>query len=650
MRQPSRISPTIARVLGCCLLLGSAIAVPAQETAEELSMRGRDALGAGRYEEAIGLFNDASTDATVRTTQDRLLFYRAVTYQRLAEEAVGERRQGLLHRSAQLYDAYLEAHPESGAATNNLAKVYAALGWNDTAADLFEQALEAGDDKQGLYLKNYAQFRDDSGEWEEARELYSRMVQEQPLSPALQKSMAERFGKAGIEQYAGYLWELLEAGYARQAARGALDTLATGEGSTKNRIELLTVVCVALSRISYAPTRFSDLEIAQSLAELHSDPGIGPGAADIMAVHDAEELDPARYGWWAEKAYEHQDPPRGVWPADGFRALIRSLGSRYRQIGEPRRAESYYRLAADLQPYEVDPAAIRDLTQLYIEENQLPKVNNLTKEYEDRLFQGKGGAYRNSQQRKIFEFHRTLGELYATIGRWGDSYDIDSAIFQLEHAQESSRELGESTDGELPKEYQFTPNMVNMLATGYVATDQPSRSYEIRVTEAERFQRQGDTEAVRKVLEPIKAQELPSQLRSRIERLSVAPATTAATVGTTATTATTATATGRPLASQAVTADRLRRASGPEVKIATSRMRTRPPLSQQQLDRVAAQLQHNLRQNVTDAQAFDWGDAPGAPGSVSIDGGSGVLILDFAGEVLEIPFDLVLDDTPSVPR
>ena len=643
-------------------MFGLAVTVEAQETAEALMVRGRDALGAGRNEEAIRLFNDASSDATVRTTQDRLLFYRAVTYQRLAEDAEGERRQGLLHRSAELYDAYLEAHPESGAATNNLAKVYAELGWNDTAADLFEQALEAGDDKQGLYLKNYAQFRDDSGEWEQAKELYSRMVQEQPLSPALQKSMAERFGKAGIDEYAGYLWELLEAGYARQAARSALDTLATGEGSTKNRIELLTVVCAALSRIPYAPTRFTDLELAESLADLGSDPGIGPGAADIMAVHDVEDLDPTRYGWWAEKAYEHQDPPRGVWPADGFRALIRSLGSRYRQIGEPRKAESYYRLAADLQPYEVDPAAVRDLTQLYIEENQLTKVNNLTKEYEDRLFQGKGGAYRNSHKRKIFEFHRTLGELYATIGRWGDSYDIDSAIFQLEHAQEKSRELGESADGELPKEYQFTPNMVNMLATGYVATDQESRSYELRVTEAERFARQGDTEAVRKVLDPIKAQELPSQLRSRIERLTitpVAPATTSSTSTasrpsttgtTTVVTATTTTVTGRPVSSQALTPDRLPPFSGPEVRMDASRTRTRSPLSQEQLDRIAAQLQHNLRQNVTDAASLDWGDAPGTPRKLSVDDDGGVLILGFEGDTLSIPFDFVLEDTPAVPR
>ena len=295
-----------------------------------------------------------------------------MTYQRLAEDAEGDRRQALLHRSAELYDAYLEARPDSGAATNNLAKVYAALGWNETAAELFEQALAVRDDeKQGLYLKNYAQFLDGAGEWEEAKELWSRIVQEQPLSPALQQSMADRFLQAGIEQLAGHLWELLEAGYARQAARSALDALGDGRGQKRERYELLTIVSVALGRIPYDPARFTELELAGQLAELGSDPDIGRGAIDIKTLHDVEALDPGRYGWWAEKTREYEDPPRGVWPADGFRALDAvSRQPVQADRGARHRAESYYRLAVDLRPYDVDPVAIRDLTQLYIEENQ----------------------------------------------------------------------------------------------------------------------------------------------------------------------------------------------------------------------------------------------------------------------------------------
>ncbi len=635
MRQQSRFSRTMARVLGCCLLLVVAVTAQAQETADELTVRGRDARGAARYEEALELFSEASSQASDRDTEDRLLFYRAVTYQRMAEGAEGDRRQGLLHRSEKLYDAYLEARPDSGAATNNLAKVYAALGWNDPAAEFFEQALALEDDKQGLYLKNYAQFLDDAGEWEDATELYSRMVQEQPLSPALQKSMVERFGEAGIEQLAGFLWELLEAGYARQAARSSLDALSDGGGQARDRIELLTIVSVALSRIPYKPAKFTELEVADRLTELGSDPDIGRGALDITMLHDVQALDPRRYGWWAEKTDDNDDPPRGVWPADGFRALVRSLGSRYKQIGEPRRAESYYRLAVDLRPYDVDPVAIRDLTQLYIKENQLPKVNLLAEEYEDRLFHGKGDAYRKSKLRKIFEYHRTLGVLYATIGRWGDSSQVDSAIFQLEHAQEKSREVEERTEGALPEKYRFSPDMVNMLATGYVATEQPLRSYQLRVDEAERFKKQGDEEAVRKVLEPIKTQELPVGLRSRIDGLAVSPATTTA---------------GRTLSSEVVAVDRFRRAAGPTVRIDLSRSRTRPPLSEEQLNLVAAQLQKNLGRNVTDAASLDWGDAPGVPRELSIDDGSGVLVLQLGDDTHKIPFQVVSEGSSAAPR
>jgi tetratricopeptide (TPR) repeat protein len=377
------------------------------------------------------------------------------------------------------------------------------------------------------------------------------------------------------------------------------------------------------------------LEFAGRLAELGSDPDIGRGALDIRTLHDLEALDPRRYGWWADKTHEYEDPPRGVWPADGFRALVRSLGGRYKQIGERRKAENYYRLAIDLRPYDVDPAAIRDLTQLYIEENQLPKVNLLAEEYEDRLFRAKGAAYRSSRLRKIFEFHRTLGVLYATIGRWGDSYRVDSAIFQLEHAQEKSREVEERAEGVLPEKYRFSPDMVNMLATGYVATDQPSRSYELRVEEAERFQQQGDAEAVRKVLEPIKTQELPVGLRSRIDGLAVSPAPTAA---------------GRTLSSEVVAVDRFRRAAGSTVRIDLSRSRTRLPLSEEQLDLVAAQLQKNLAVGTTHVKSLDWGDAPGTPRELSVEDGNGVLVLQLEGNTHRIPFHVVSEGSSAAPR
>lgn len=644
MRQQSPGFQTVARVVVLCLLLVFAVTVKAQDRADELMARGREALGAARYEEALELFTEASSEASDRNTVDRLLFYRAVTYQRMAEGAEGDRREELLRRSARLYDAYLEARPDSGAATNNLAKVYAALGWSDTARELFEQALAKEDDKQGLYLKNYAEFLDEAGEWEKARELYSRIVKEQPLSQGLQATIFERFGKAGVEELAGYLWDLLEAGHARRAADGALEALAEGGGEKRDRFELLTVVSVALSRIPYRPASFSELEIAGRLAGFDSDPEVGRGALEIKMLHDVEALDARRYEWWAEKTVEYEDPPRGVWPADGFRALIRSLGSRYRQIGELRTAERYYRLAADLRPYDVDPTAIRDLTQLYIEENQLPKVNRLAEEYEDRLFSGKGSAYRNSQLQRIFEYHRTLGELYATIGRWGDSYRVDSAIFQLEQAQEKSREVADRTEGALPERYKFSPDMVNMLAKGYAETDQPSRSYQLRVDEAERFQREGDAEAVRKVLEPITNLELPSGLRSRVDGLTVSSATA------TATATTPATAPARSDSPEMVTADHLRRAAGPKVLIDLSRSRTRLPLSEEQLDGIAAQLQQNLGRNITEAEALDWGEAPGIPRELAIEDGQGVLVLEIDGGIHKIPFQLDLRGTPAAPE
>ena len=98
MKQPRHFSRTIARVVGCCLLLIVAVTGHAQETAEELMALGREALGGARYEEALELFTKASSEASDRDTNERLLFYRAVTYQRMAEDAEDDRRLALLQR------------------------------------------------------------------------------------------------------------------------------------------------------------------------------------------------------------------------------------------------------------------------------------------------------------------------------------------------------------------------------------------------------------------------------------------------------------------------------------------------------------------------------------------------------------------------
>ncbi len=208
---------------------------------------------------------------------------------------------------------------------------------------------------------------------------------------------------------------------------------------------------------------------------------------------------------------------------DSFRALVRSLGSRAKQSGDLGLAEQFFRLAANLREWETDPVAVRALVQMYAEQNAYGRIDGVLEDYQVRLFEGKGGAYRESRVEKIFQYHQTLGELYALIERWGSSSRVDSAIFQLEHAREKSIMLGETTGKALPEKYQFTPQMVDSLSSGYVKTGQVGRATELRIDQAERYQKAGDIKATQRVLSPVNAVEVPSSLQLRYQNLNANP-------------------------------------------------------------------------------------------------------------------------------
>ena len=192
-------------------------------------------------------------------------------------------------------------------------------------------------------------------------------------------------------------------------------------------------------------------------------------------------------------------------------------------------AEAYFRLAAELQGWDIDPSAVRALVQMYAERNEFNKIDTLLDEYQVGLFIGKGAAISSARDNKIFAYHQTLGELYALIGRWGSSSRVDSAIFQLEHAQEKSIEIENNSDGALPEKYQFTPQLVDMLATGYDRTGEASKGTKLRIEQAERYQKAGDSRATLRVLSPVKEAQVPESLKTRYETLIITPAVQSAT-------------------------------------------------------------------------------------------------------------------------
>jgi len=549
MKRHSELSSLARHYVSLLMLLLGMGAANAQ-TSEELTQDGRDALGKGDYTKALEYFDVARAQQPDDALDSKLTFYAAVTQQQAATEAEPEQKTTMLKNAAELYEAYLDGRQDS-AAWNNLAKVYEELGSPELAAECYRKAIATGDAKAALYQRNYAELLDSTGEREEASAVYLAMVREQPLSTRQQSEIGERFAEIGLDPYVGFLWALADTGSTRYAADKAIQTLLSErDAQTRLRNELLTIVSVSLARELLRPGSAWDESFRNNLKEFAWSGDGNRGAQQLLTLQDTasviqtivgrgyrteadrtalqnarSKLDPAEYSWWQYEGRPDRDPPRGVWPSDGLRYLIRSHGDGLKQAARSTAegslpantiyelAEEFYRLSANLQDWEVDPLAIRELVRLKIATDDLPGVRQVLDEYEFKLYEGKGDAIRNRQLAKTFEFHKTLGEIYTQLSVWGDSSSVQSAVFQLEHAHEKSLQIEERAGGKVPEAYQFTPEMVDMLDQAYQAEGQPEAGVQLRLNEARRYEAQGDETAVKKVLRPVESSSLPEEFQ-----------------------------------------------------------------------------------------------------------------------------------------
>ena len=510
----------------------------AEPAVTNLQKRGKLALKKETLPADIARLSEAAAREIDPREKARLDFRRAAALQQLAADPEQANPQEQLKQAAGLYQGYLATNPQSAAAANNLARVYEQLGREANkagdsteakhnyalATEHYEKAVNAGDERQGLYLKNYAEFNVTIKNWKKARELYARLIADHPLSPALQKSLFNSFYRHDLNAVVEYLWHLLDAGYIHQTTDFALLALQRSfNKKSSGRTDLMTVLSASLAKRSDDYGEYLEYKLSRGSTPLLKDGFLGEGVREIVRLLDAGDFERDNYGWWRSHGFEIEDPPIGLWPLDGFRALARSLGSRAKRIGNLELAEAYFHLAADMEPWNIDPMAVRALVQMYAEKNQFEKIDAALDQYQVQLFESKSSAYRASSAGKIFLYHQTLGELYALIERWGSSGRTDSAIFQLEHARDFSMRLAARSEEKLPEKYQFTPPMVEVLATGYEKTGQPVEATRLRIDQAEFYQKTNNPKAAVRVLAPVREADLSADYRTRYESLKARP-------------------------------------------------------------------------------------------------------------------------------
>jgi len=505
------------RLAVTALVLLAVLPAARADTLDALMERGRRLIESGRYEEARRQLERGRSAA--EETQDtgqarRFVFQLALAWQREGTglPADDERRPAALRRAVRLYKQLLEQGVGAGSVHHNLAQVYWELGDEALAARHFESALGADDGRRAFYAKNYGDAFAAMGDWRTAERAYRVAVEARPQAREVHDILMEHYAN-DPDGLTRYLWELNDAGQVVRAQQEALGALERPGMPARAREELLALVAAGLSGQYFDLQSFAGSETARRLEALAEDPGIGEGVKQLLALVRGESWHREQFGWWAHRGDPLDDPPVGEWPNDAFRALARSIADKYRAAGAMEPAEACLRMAATLLDHDPDPKAYEGLAELYVAGGRLDELERMIDRIEGEIFAAKGDAYRRSQERRILDFHRTLGKIYGHLGRWGDSDTPTSAIFQLEHAREFAGRVESHELDAARAEPLFDDDLAVLLAAGYEAVGRADEAVEVRLQTAERYRLAGEPETSRRLLVDLDAETLPVESR-----------------------------------------------------------------------------------------------------------------------------------------
>lgn len=430
-----------------------------------LELEGAKALDARQFDSARDALLRGVEIARALGEEDQLIryyFYLGLSYQ---QEAGGDRL--LLREAERYYTAALELRPEWGPALNNLAELRTAVGDTAGARELLARAVRAEGGDKSLYAKNYGELLVKTRQPGEAIAYYEAAVEAEPRDVESQRQLLDLLIEHEPDRVGGHLWDLIDARQVTLATQSAFGALEGRDWGRSAKEELIAVIAAGLGGQVRPQDTFAE-GAAERLSALSEDPDIGRAASELIQLYEGEDLEPERYEWWAERGDITFEPQRGEWPRDAFRGLIRAFGDEARRDGATARAESYYRLAAQLTPREPDPDAFLRLIDLYAQVGDTAAMESVAESYVPRLFFGKQQEYSTSHYASIYRYHRALGVIYTYLEQWGDRGTITSTIFQLEHALQAAQIHNDRGAGASP--IVVDERLVEMLARAYAAT------------------------------------------------------------------------------------------------------------------------------------------------------------------------------------
>jgi tetratricopeptide (TPR) repeat protein len=485
-------SPFSSAIL--CVLLASGQAVslasgqanqPSGTGSASSLERGVEALEEGRLEEAYQiLLKGLEKDRASGGKQEyEFCFYLGLSLQEQADEAADPpSRSAKLGEAASFYGRAAELNPERGAILNNLAQVYADLGREAEAEQLFERAVVLKEPLRPFFHRNYGDFLIRRGDWERAAENFRQTLEEKPDDRQAHTSLVEILSQHHPETLPEYLWFLIGKGQMLQAEGEVLDRLETGKALKDQRQEYLTILVVSLAEQSYLPEEFSSSRAARVLKLLSDEPDIGEGAREVLRLHEAQDFHPESYRWWAEadqgsRIFVGQPAPR-----QDFRQLVRALGETYRKVEHYDMARNYFRLSILLTPAEPDLVAFRMLVTLPSSSEDIAAIDRMAEgtERQPGLTSsrppnltgfGETTAWQQvlsrqastATQADLYFYRHDLGLFYGFLNHW-EGEGPASGIYQLSQATHMG---GVGPPDGPPDTPTFDARIYTRLASGY---------------------------------------------------------------------------------------------------------------------------------------------------------------------------------------
>jgi tetratricopeptide (TPR) repeat protein len=500
----------------CLIILGMAAAFGSVDKQIEIGLNLLEEEQFQEAREAFSLGVRQAEQSSDREREGKLRFYLGLTLQRhIASLSNSHPDRGpLLQDAKEQYERATRLLPRSAGVFNNLARIYEDLGEQERARLAFRSAIEVADERQALYAVNYADFLSRCGEARDAVRFYELALSIQPMNDRAHQALLRHYQREDPWQVGAYLRRLLDRGLLSRVFNSATTILKEDNSrlSEDQAVELLTIVVRCLTRLSYQPEDILQSAYSERLEAL-VEGRWGQAIRQIMTLYHGEQLKPVSYPWWAERTGPSSERPPGGWPLEVFNGLARSLGERAMRQQAYETAEAYYKLAFRMNPRSPDGKALVNLVDLYVGSGRRGELEQLLN-HERELYQAKGSAYETMDREKIYEYHRALGIVYSYLGRWGSEGEVQSAVFQLNHALEAAELYNQSVGASSGAELLVEPRLVGLLATGYTAVGQAHRAFEVRVKTADSYKRLGVSDAATQVFRPIVGQAIPSSTSS----------------------------------------------------------------------------------------------------------------------------------------